>query len=104
MGSTYKRVNQASTSSGGGGGSGTPYSEVFSVASWSGPTSGFYTYTVLAIDHDKGTSPGVQLFELDGAVYGQVEAVIEINGSGDVEVKVPSLPDNRFDGKIVILD
>ena len=104
MGNTYKRVNQASVAAGGGGGSGTPYSTVFNVGSWNGPSSGFYSITVLAVSHNKGTSPGVQVFELDGALYGQVETIISINGSGDVEVKVSSSPDNRFDGKIVILD
>ena len=103
MAHTYKRVNQASITTGGGG-SGSPYSQTFNIGSWSGPTSGFYTIDVLAVAHGKGTCPGVRLYELDGLEYGEIEAIIILNGSGDVEVKVPSLPDNRFDGKIVILD
>lgn len=103
MANTYKRINAASTSSGGG--SGTPYSQTFLTATWSGPSGGYYTITILESTHGKGTDPGVEVYETSGTDDDQVTIDrIRVNSSGDVELRVPSSPDLRFDGKVVILD
>lgn len=104
MANTYNRVNAASTTSGGGG-TGNPFSQAFTVANWTGPVGGFYFITILENTHDKGTDPGVQLFELSGVDYIQVEVDrVRVNSSGDIEIRVPDSPDLRFNGKIVVTD
>jgi hypothetical protein len=102
MALTYRRINQAGTG-GGGGGTGTPYSEAFTTATWS-LVSGNYEITVLASNHDKGTAPGVQVYEDITSTLHQVTVDIKISISGDVTISIPASPDNRFNGKIVILE
>lgn len=104
MAATYSRINAASTGGGGGPG-GSPYSENFVSGAWSGPTSGYYTYTVLASNHGKGTAPGVQVYLEDAGSYDQVEVDrVRVNPAGDVEIRVNETPDLRFTGKVIILD
>ena len=103
MGFTYKRINAAST--GGSGGSGASYFENFTSGSWTGPTSGYYTYTVLAANHGKGTAPGVEVYLESASNYDQIEVDrVRVNASGDVEIRVPEVPDLRFTGRILILE
>lgn len=70
--------------------------------SWTGPSGGYYTQTILEATHNKGTDPVVQVFETiagDDILVG-LDAVT-INSSGDIELQVT---DNaRFAGKIVII-
>lgn len=71
---------------------------------WVGPTLGYYTITYLESVHGKGTSPAVQIFELDSGNYNEVDVDrIQVNSLGDVEIRVPSTPDLRFVGKVIIL-
>lgn len=102
MARTYNRINAANVGSGSGA---IPYSTVFTLSDWNGPSGGFYTITILEAAHNKGTSPGVEIFELVSGDYIQVEVDrVRVNSGGDVEVRVPETPDLRFNGKIVILD
>jgi len=104
MAFTYKRINAASTG-GGSGGTGVAYFEDFTAVSWSGPSGGFYTYTVLAIDHGKGVNPGVQVYLDTSSNYDKVEVDrVRISSIGDVEIRVPDSPDLRFTGRIIILE
>jgi hypothetical protein len=101
MALTYRRINQAGT--GGGGGTGSPYSETFTTVTWS-LVSGNYEITVLESNHGKGTAPGVQVYEDVTSILNQVTVDIKIAASGDVTISIPASPDNRFNGKIVILE
>lgn len=62
-----------------------------------------YTLTILAGTHGKGTNPSVHVFELVGLNYEQIVTNVTVNASGDVTLKVTQLPDNRFNGAILII-
>lgn len=64
---------------------------------------GKYTYTVLATAHGAGLNPSCQVFELISGSYELVHPTIVVNTSGDVTIEIASVPDLRFDGKIIIL-
>lgn len=103
MANTYKRIATV-PSGGGGGGGGASYTSLFTLVTWGAPVGSYYTITILAVDHGAGTDPLVQLYETVGANVDQVEIDrIRVNASGDVEIRVPSSPDLRFEGKVVII-
>lgn len=77
------------------------YSETFTTLSWVGPTSDTYSYTVLKSTHLKD-NPTVQVYELSGINYNQVEVGIQIDASDNVIITVAATPDMRFNGKITI--
>lgn len=93
------------TGSGGGGGSGPAERYVASFNNTTDWTlaSPDYTLTVLAATHGKGINPSVQIFELVGLNYEQVSTNVTVNASGDVTLKVNEVPDNRFNGAILII-
>jgi hypothetical protein len=105
----YVPVNNSPLSGGsgggGGGGGGAVYSETFNASGdWSGPSGGYYTITVLEATHEQGTTPMVQVYELVGALYEQVDVDrVAINGSGDVTIRVTENIDTRFEGRITII-
>lgn len=66
-------------------------------------SSGYYELTVLAGTHGKGTNPNVRVAETISGVDEIVNTVIKINTSGDVVIQVTASPDNRFNGKILII-
>jgi hypothetical protein len=77
--------------------------EEFDVADWSGPVGGFYSYTVPASTHLKGKQVIAQVFQLDSGEYELVLTYsLRVNTAGDVTIRVPEVPDSRFQGKIVI--
>ena len=71
---------------------------------WGVASGGYYSYTVLASVHERGTNPTVDVFELVGADYNKVEPdLISVNASGDITIRVPENPDCRFEGRMVIV-
>lgn len=91
-------------SGGGGGGGGDVYELAFTIASWGSAVSGYYYITVTQGTHDKGLSPGVQIFEEDGSDYVLVNVdEIKVMANGDVAIRVPETPDLRFDGRLIII-
>lgn len=62
-----------------------------------------YTITITAATHGKGINPNVQVFEQVGLNYDVVNVVVEKNASGDVTIKVAQIPDNRFNGFVLIV-
>lgn len=61
-----------------------------------------YWLTYPESTHLKGTSPIVQVLELTSGEYNSVIVNIEITNAGLVRIRVPSTPDLRFSGKIII--
>lgn len=80
------------------------YSDNFNnTTDWSGPSGGYYTISYTEATHNKGLVPAVQIFEQDGANYNLVDVDrVQVNASGDVEIRVLEVPDLRFNGKILI--
>lgn len=73
---------------------------------WGSASNGFYTQTIPASTHGMGTNPIVQFSEITGEDYNQVELgtnCVKIYSNGNVEFKVPSTPDLRFAGRVIIL-
>lgn len=62
-----------------------------------------YTFTVLAATHSKGTTPIIQLYELSGADYINVDVNVVVSALGDVTILVNAVPDLRFNGLILII-
>jgi len=83
--------------------SSTRYVDTFnSTTDWALNVSDYQMlYSVAA--HQKGANPNTSVFIDVAGVYEYVEPVIEVDGSGNVTIKVSSTPDNRFAGKVVIL-
>ena len=77
------------------------YSDTFIEADWS-LDSGEYWLEYLQATHLKGDSPVVQVLELVSGEYYSVIVTIEITNAGLVRIRVPSSPDLRFSGKIII--
>jgi hypothetical protein len=103
MASVYKIVGSASGGGGGGGGSVTKYSAPFNnTTDWGTASGGYYTLSVLEAIHEKGTNPTVHVYESSGGGYENVVVHILIDASGNVELKVSEVPNNRFIGKVVI--
>ena len=89
--------------SGGGSGPAERSSTGFTGVTWTGPSAGEYTLTITAATHGKGINPNVMVYETSGADFIQVFPSVMINASGDVSLKVSETPDNRFNGKILII-
>jgi hypothetical protein len=104
MAGKYVKINIASTGGGGGGGSSTPpYSYSFTIGTWS-LSGSEYSINIPQSTHLKGANPIIQAYELSGSNYIEVLQYIEINGSGDVTLKLNQLPDIRYAGKVIIGD
>ena len=52
--------------------------------------------------HQKGVSPIVQVLELEAGQYSTIIITIEVTNAGLVRIRIPQVPDLRFDGKIII--
>jgi hypothetical protein len=86
------------------GGNSTTYElPISGLGDWTGPSGGFYTLTILASTHGKGTSPSVQCYVSSGSDFESItpDSII-LNSSGDVTISIPSSPDLRLLGKIAI--
>jgi hypothetical protein len=83
----------------------TRYTETFDDSSdWGSASGGYYTYTVTAATHGRGSTPIVQVFEYDGTDYSEVfvdEKKVALNG--DTSLLVIDDPDCRFEGMIVLV-
>jgi hypothetical protein len=102
MSVTVKRLNYPPTPTAGTGGTASKYTKSFLASDWTLVGSD-YEITVLATDHQKGTTPKATIY-LDNTTYiEQVEVSITINLSGDLTISVSSSPDNRFNGKLIII-
>ena len=62
-----------------------------------------YERTITAATHGNGTNPIVQVESGAAAPFEIVGTTVEINVLGDVTVRVPATPDQRFAGRVVIV-
>jgi len=85
----------------GGGGGAVPFVVPFLIADWGVGTG---TYDILSLEsvHNKGTDATIQVFEDVLGIFEEVETIIEVNGTGDITIKVSQSPDLRFNGKLII--
>lgn len=104
MAKIYRTISTTS-SGGGGGGSSSPYTQLFnSTSDWGSASGGYYSISITQSTHEKGTSPSIQIFELVGSDYEQVDVdTVLVSSTGDITIKVTQTLDTRFAGKIVIL-
>lgn len=86
-----------------GGAASVPYAQVFTSASFTGPTSGNYTLSILASTHGKGINPSIQILEQSGVEYESILVNYKVDASGNIVLYVNEIPDLRFNGKIIIL-
>ena len=99
MALTYSNINIVPE---GGGGSTPPFSSTFSIGSWTLLVTDYFI-NIPESSHNFGTDTQVQVFELVGSDYIEVETEILINPTGDVKININQTPDTRFAGKIVIV-
>jgi hypothetical protein len=93
------------TSGGGGGGPAERFIDTFNnTTDWGAASGGFYTITVSQGTHGRGANPSIQVFEQNGSDYDMVTIdTIRVDASGNVSLKVPDSPDNRFTGLVLII-
>jgi hypothetical protein len=97
----YILVNASGTGSGSGA---ETYTQSFnSTSDWGAASGGFYTIAIPQSTHGKSLNPVVQLYEVDGTDFSQVDAEIVISPAGDVNIRVTEVIDTRFAGKVVII-
>lgn len=89
-------------------GGGTPlpgvtakYALQFTNVSW-GLSESDYVITILASTHGI-ENPTVSIYEILGSNYEQVNVNIIKTVNDDIQIKVSSVPDNRFNGLIIII-
>lgn len=61
-----------------------------------------YELTIPEVTHNRGLTPMIQVYEETAGIFEEVGTSIEINGSGDIKLKVTSTPDTRFAGRVII--
>jgi hypothetical protein len=83
------------------GGAGTKFQDIFVIADFI-LNSGEYWIEYDEATHQKGVSPLVQVLELEAGQYSTIIVTIEITNAGLVRIKIPQVPDLRFNGKIII--
>ena len=67
---------------------------------WGAAAGGYYTITVTAATHARGTQPFVTVQELSGSDYIDVKPDrILILANGNTSIRVPEVPDCRFAGR-----
>jgi hypothetical protein len=100
MANTSKRLGPLTNTGTGGGSSSTGFVQTFNNAAWL-VDGADYQITVNEAQHLKGIAPIVAVYELDGT-YASVHVSIEVTNAGQVVIRVPQSPDNRFSGKLII--
>ena len=71
---------------------------------WGSAAGGYYTITITAATHGRGTSPNAEFYETDGT--DQIAVMpdrVLVAANGDVSFRVPEDPDLRYAGKVVII-
>lgn len=71
---------------------------------WGAAAGGYYTITITAATHGRGTSPNTEFYETDGT--DQIAVMpdrVLVAANGDVSFRVPEDPDLRYAGKVVII-
>lgn len=87
---------------GGGGGTASRYTLDFLSADWVLAVDD-YILSISAATHGKGLNPTITTYFDNGSLLEEVEVSVSIDGSGNVVLYVTSSPDNRFDGKLIII-
>jgi len=79
-----------------------PYVKTFNATSdWTGPSGGYYSMTVLASAHGKGTTPTSEVYIVNGSDFDETTAEAKkVNATGDIVLKVPD--DLRFAGRLIV--
>ena len=77
------------------------YSLPFTTVSW-GLSGSDYVIVVLAGTHGI-ENPTVSVYESVGADYEQVNVNVIKTANDDIQIKVSSVPDNRFNGLLIII-
>lgn len=77
------------------------YVQTFVIADWVGPSAGSYSLTIPKATHLQ-TVPEAVVFELSGSDYIQVEVGVKVLANDNVILTVNDVPDNRFDGRVII--
>lgn len=107
MAVTWNPLNPFGLDFTGAGGSGGPAGRYISsfnaTTDWGSPSGGNYSITITNATHARGVNPNIQVFENIAGVFSQVGVEINVNGSGDVTIKVNQVPDLRFAGVILII-
>lgn len=101
MANTYKRIAVAA---GGAAGTVNEYSQTFNATTdWTLNVS-VYEITILESAHQQGITPVIQVEELDGTDYVQVDVnEIRIDNTGDITIQVTQNIDTRFAGRVTVL-
>lgn len=84
------------------------YIKTFDATSdWGSASGGYYTITITAATHERGTNPVVASIEKEsGSDYIVVELGtdgLKTLSTGDIEMKVPENPDCRFAGRAIVM-
>lgn len=81
------------------------YTSTFdATTSWGAAAAGYYTITVTAATHGRGTNPEVTVLAADGSDWVVVSPDrVKVLSTGNVQIRVPETPDLRFAGKILFL-
>ena len=77
------------------------YEQTFVIADWVGPSGGSYTLTIPKSTHLQ-TAPEAVVFELSDSDYIQVEVGVRVLPNDNIVLTVNDVPDNRFDGRVII--
>ena len=73
--------------------------EGFVIADWT-LVGGLYELDITGATHTRGVSPTCELYEGMGP-YQETDCDVIVAANGDIKLKVNSVPDARFDGKLV---
>ena len=73
-------------------------------AAWGTASGGYYTMSITAATHSRGLYPIIQIMQGTSAPWSLTTAdSVSVDGSGNISIKVPSTPDCRFAGIVVVL-
>lgn len=62
----------------------------------------YYEFLIPASTHGAGVTPITQVFEVIAGVSTEVLVDLSFNALGDIVIRVTSVPDNRFTGKVIV--
>jgi len=80
------------------------YTEAFDIAGWGAPAGGYYYFSIIAATHGRGVNPAAQIFMASGSDFVKIDVdEVKISSTGNIGLRIPEVPDGRFDGKVVII-